>query len=258
MRLKGKTALVTGGAQGLGAAVGKRFIAEGASVLLVDLKGARGRAAARKLGRRARFFEADLRDPAACRDAVREAVRAFRRLDILVNAAATSQRATLEKFTPELFDAQFQIIVRAPLLLSQAALPHLKKRKGVIINIGSVNAFSGHADLLCYAAAKGALNTASRNMGNALVRARVRVHCLNVGWMETEGEHAVMRSMGHPKGFLKKQGRKMPVGRLIKPGEVAEVVALLSSDKAAVFSGAVMELEQYPTGGLIDFTKYAF
>ena len=255
MRLKGKAALVTGGAQGLGAAIARRFIREGASVMIVDRQEARGRKLARSLGRRARFGKADLRSPADCREVVRSATRAFRRLDILVNAAAVSQRATLEQFTPELFDEQVQIILRAPLLLSQAAVSQLKKRRGVILNIGSVNAHVGHVDLLCYAAAKGALMTASRTMANALKDARVRVHCLNVGWMDTEGERAMMRSLGHPKNHLERKGKKLPAGRLIKPAEVAEVCALLASDETAVFSGAVIELEQSPTGTLHDHSK---
>ena len=252
MRLKGKAALVTGGAQGLGAAIARRFIREGASVTIVDRQEARGRKLVRRLGRRARFGKADLRKPEDCREVVRSAIRVFRRLDILVNGAAVSQRATLEQITPELFDEQFQVIVRAPLPLARAAVSQLKKHRGVILNIGSVNAYVGHSDLLCYASAKGALMTASRNMGNALKNARVRVHCLNVGWMDTEGERAMMRSLGHPKDHLKRKGRKLPAGRLIRP---AEICALLASDETSVFSGSVIDLEQSPIGTLHDPTK---
>ena len=255
MKLRGKVAIVTGGARGLGAAIATRFIREGASVMVVDRQEARGRKLVRRLWRRARFGKADLREPEDCREVVRSTVRAFRRLDILVNGAAVSQRATLETFTPELFDEQFQVIVRAPLLLAQAAVSQLKKRKGVILNIGSVNGHVGHDDLLCYAAAKGALMTASRNLGNGLKDARVRVHCLNVGWMDTEGERAMMRSLGYPKDHLKRKGKKLPAGRLIKPAEVAEICALLASNETSVFSGIVIDLEQSPIGTLFDPTK---
>ena len=86
----------------------------------------------------------------------------------------------MRDFTPELFDRQFHINLRAPLLLAQAALPSLKERKGVIVNIGSVNAYMGWPRLLVYAASEGARSqTASKNLANALKYARVRVHCLN-------------------------------------------------------------------------------
>jgi NAD(P)-dependent dehydrogenase (short-subunit alcohol dehydrogenase family) len=171
-------------------------------------------------------------------------------LDILVNNAADSERATLDRVTSELFDRQFHIIVRAPLLLAQAALASLTARQGVIVNIGSVNARVGWPDLLVYAAAKGALVTASKNLANALKYARVRVHCVNPGWIDTEGERAMMTRLGHPPDYLDRQGATFPLGRVLRPEEVAEAVAFLVSPAANAFSGTLVDLEQFPLGGM--------
>jgi NAD(P)-dependent dehydrogenase (short-subunit alcohol dehydrogenase family) len=117
-----------------------------------------------------------------------------------------------------------------------------------VVNIGSVNAYMGEARLLVYAASKGALETASRNLAHALKHARVRVVCLNVGWMDTEGERAIMAKLGHPPDFMEKEGRRWPLGRQLKPEEVAQACLFFASPEAAAFSGAVVELEQFPVG----------
>lgn len=245
-----KVALVTGSCIGLGAAIAERLAADGARVVVSGYPVERGQALAARLPNRAVFIPADLRKADETSALARKAVEICGGLDILVNNAAVSDRATLDRITPELFDTQFHIIARAPILLAQAALPSLKARQGVIINIGSVNAAIGWPDLLTYAAAKGALVTASRNMANALQHARVRVYCLNPGWIDTEGERNLMARMGHPADFLDREGEKFPLKRLMKPEEVAEVVAFFASDKAAAFSGTVVELEQFPLGCL--------
>lgn len=240
--LAGKSALVTGSTQGLGAAIAERFASEGARVVLT------GRSR-RKGGRlRGAFHAADLESAEDCR----ALARAAGPIDILVNSAAATDRSTLEDLTPELLDRQFRVNVRAPLLLAQAALPALKKRRGVIINIGSVNAYIGWPNLLGYAATKGALMTASRNLANALKYSRVRVYCLNLGWTDTDGERATLKKLGLPARFLKETGKRWPIGRLIRAAEVAEVCLFLASSKAEAFSGCVIDLEQFPIGSLHD------
>ena len=250
MTFQGKVALVTGSCIGLGAAIARRLAADGARVVVTGYPIERGKALAAELPNGSLFLPADLRNAAETSALAKKTVELCGGLDILVNNAAVSDRASLEKLTPELFDTQFHIIVRAPILLAQAALPSLKARGGVIVNIASVNAAVGWPDLLIYSAAKGALVTASKNLANALQHARVRVYCLNPGWIDTEGERALMAKMGHAPDFLDQEGKKFPLGRLMKPEEVAEVVGFFASGKAAAFSGAVIELEQFPLGCL--------
>jgi NAD(P)-dependent dehydrogenase (short-subunit alcohol dehydrogenase family) len=246
--LEGKVAVITGGTQGIGAAVGTLFAAEGARVVLGGRQRTKGEALARTLG--ALYRETDLARVDDCRGLVDAALRAHDGIDILVNCAADTSRSTLDDFTPEFFERQFAVNVRAPLLLAQRAAPSLRKRRGVIINIGSVNSFMGEPKLLVYSATKGALQTASRNLANALKFDRVRVYCLNLGWVDTEGERAILATLGHPPDFIDRQGTRWPLERPLKPAEVAEVCHFLASDKAAPFSGTVLELEQFPTGAL--------
>jgi NAD(P)-dependent dehydrogenase (short-subunit alcohol dehydrogenase family) len=249
-QLDGKVAVVTGSCIGLGAAIATALAGEGARVVVTGIPAEKGRALAAKLGNGSVFVEADLRDVAATRGIVTTALQKFGGVDILVNNAAISERATLEDFTPEQFDAVMHINLRSVLLLSQAALPSLKERAGVILNVASVNADVGWPNLLIYAASKAGIVTASKNMANALKYARVRVHCIKPGWIDTEGERSMMKKLGHPDDFLDQEGKRFPVGRIMKPSEVADAVLFLVSPKASVFSGCVVDLEQFPLGCL--------
>jgi NAD(P)-dependent dehydrogenase (short-subunit alcohol dehydrogenase family) len=253
--LAGKVAVVTGSTRGLGAAIARRLAADGADVALSGRSrtdGERLAAEIRKSGVRAVFCAGDLARPDACRALVRAALDELGGVDILVHSAALTSRSSLENFTPEQFDAQFHLNVRAPLLLAQAALASLTRRRGVIVNIGSVNAYMGWPNLLVYSATKAALMNASRNLANALKYARVRVFCLNPGWIDTEGERQVLAQEGLPADFLDTYGKRWPMGRVLRPSEIAEMVAFLASEKAAAFSGAVIDLEQFPVGTLGD------
>jgi NAD(P)-dependent dehydrogenase (short-subunit alcohol dehydrogenase family) len=248
--LDGKVALVTGSAIGLGAAIAAVLAREGARLVITGMPEDRGRALAATLGGGSCFIPADFRDVEATKRLAAETLAACGGLDILVNNAAVNVRATLDTFTAEQFDDMMHVNVRAPLLLAQAFLPSLVERTGAIVNIGSVNAHVGWQNLLVYAASKAALVGASRNMANALKYARVRVHCINPGWVDTEGERAAMRRLGHPDDFLDREGTALPMGRLIAPEEIAEAVLFFVSEKSAAFSGTVIDLEQYPLGCL--------
>jgi len=246
--LDGKVAVISGGTQGIGAAVARLFVAEGARVVIGGRSRTKGEALARELG--AVYRQTDLARAEDCRALVDAALRAHDGVDVLVNCAADTSRSTVDDFTPEFFDRQFAVNLRAPLLLAQRAMRSLRSRRGVVINIGSVNAFMGEPELLVYAATKGALQTASRNLAHSLKFDRVRVYCLNLGWVDTEGERAILAKLGHPSDFIDRQGTRWPLGRPLKPSEVADVCLFLASDKAAPFSGTVIELEQFPTGAL--------
>jgi NAD(P)-dependent dehydrogenase (short-subunit alcohol dehydrogenase family) len=248
--LAGKVAVVTGSTQGLGAAIATLYVKEGAKVVLTGRSAADGKAVAKRLGRNAIFEETDLVRVDDCQRLIDVALKRFGKVDILVNNAVDATRATVDDVTPEIFDGIFALNLRAPLLLAHHAIKSLRKGRGVIINIGSINAFMGEPRLLVYAASKGALVTASRSLANYLKFDRVRVYCVNCGWMDTEGERAMMKHLGHPPDFIDRAGKGWPLGRILKPSEVAEVVLFLASERAAPFSGQVIELEQFPTGTL--------
>jgi NAD(P)-dependent dehydrogenase (short-subunit alcohol dehydrogenase family) len=250
--LEDKVALVTGSTQGLGAGIAHRFAEEGAKVVICGRSTEKGERVAAELverGHEAQFIQVDLSELSSLAKLVGGTLERFGRLDVLVNSAADTGRSSLASMTEELFDYQMNLNVRAPLFLAKYALPSLKEAHGVIINIGSVNAYLGLPKLLVYSSTKGALMTASRNLANALAYERVRVHCLNVGWMDTEGEREVQTQEGNPPDFVDEAGKDMPMGRLLLPKDIAEVCLLLASNRAQAFSGAVIDLEQYPVGG---------
>ena len=249
-QLEGKVAVISGSTYGLGATIAEFYVREGAKVVVSGRSKAQGDALVKKLGEHAIYQETDLGNVESCKALIDAGVKAFGGIDILVNCAADSSRSTVDTFTPEHFERQYNINLRAPLLLAQYALPSLRKRQGVILNIGSINAYMGEPSLLIYASTKGALQNASRNLANYLKFDRVRVYCLNVGWMDSEGERQMMAKLGYPPNFIDETSKAWPLGRILKPSEVAEVCLFVVSDKAAAFSGTVIELEQYPTGPL--------
>ena len=191
-QFRGRVALITGSTQGLGAGIAKRFAERGAQIALTGRSEDQGRqvlASLEQIGAEAAFFRADLADAASCAALVDAVLERFGRIDTLINSAADTRRSTLPTFTEELFDYQFALNVKAPLLLAQRAFPSLKEHGGVVINIGSVNAYMGDQELLIYSATKGALMTASRNLANALQRdASASTASMWAGWTRKGSE----------------------------------------------------------------------
>jgi NAD(P)-dependent dehydrogenase (short-subunit alcohol dehydrogenase family) len=258
MRLNDKAIIVTGSTTGIGLAIAQRCVAEGARVLFHGLEEDLGQAAAARLGPRTLFAGGDLADPATPRKLVDAAIGAFGKLDALVNNAAAIIRADIFNTTVELFDRIMAINVRAPFLMIQAALPHLKKTRGCVLNIGSINAYCGEEPLLPYSISKGALMTLTRNLGDALHAGAssggpdtaVRVNQFNVGWVLTESERKTKIVDGLPPDWPEKLPRSQaPSGRIQKPEEIAAHAAFWLSDESRPISGCVLDLEQYPVIG---------
>ncbi|HYE20615.1 MAG TPA: SDR family oxidoreductase [Tepidisphaeraceae bacterium] len=252
MRLKEKVIIVTGSTTGIGEAVARRCVAEGARVLVHGLERDLGEAVARELGDAARLHLNDLSEADAATDLIRAALAAFGgRIDGLVNNAAWIPRANLDKTDATLFDRTMAINVRAPLLLIKAALPALAAARGSVVNIGSINAYCGEPNLLPYSLSKGALMTLTRNLGDALHRDHgVRVNQINPGWIGSANEHRVQTAMGKPADWVQRLPKEFaPSGDIIPPEVIAAAVAYWLSDESRPISGTVMEMEQYPVIG---------
>ena len=166
-----------------------------------------GEALVAELAGRAALHVDDIADPAAPARMVAAAIKAFGKLDALVNNAATVERSNLANTDAALFDEMMAINVRAPLLLIQAASPHLKQTKGCVLNIGSINGYCGEANLLAYSISKGGLMTLSRNLADALGRDGVRVNHFNVGWVLTPNEYHVKIADGLPADWPERVDR---------------------------------------------------
>ncbi len=250
MRLKDKVIIVTGGTSGIGQAIAERCVAEGARVLVHGIVREDGEAVVKKLGAAAALHLDDLGDPASAGRIVSAAVAAFGRVDAIVNNAAIVARANLESTSAEFFDRMMAVNVRGPLLLIQAAFPQLKANQGCVLNIGSINAYSGQPNLLDYSISKGAMMTMSRNLANAHCADRVRVNHLNVGWVLTAREYAHQIEHGMAADWPETVSSQFaPSGRLMNPEEVATAAVYWLGDESRPVSGAVVELEQYSVIG---------
>jgi NAD(P)-dependent dehydrogenase (short-subunit alcohol dehydrogenase family) len=250
MRLKDKVIIVTGGTSGIGQAIAERAVAEGARVLVHGIDRTDGEAVVNQLGAHAALHLDDLLDPASPARIAAAAVAAFGRIDAVVNNAAIVARSNLGTTTPEFFDQMMAVNARAPLLLIQSAFPQLKANEGCVLNIGSINAHSGQANLLDYSLSKGALQTLSRNLANAHAADRVRVNHLNVGWVLTAREYAHQIEHGMAKDWPQNVPEQFaPSGRLIMPEEVAAAAVYWLGDESRPVSGAVVDFEQFSVIG---------
>lgn len=255
-RLAGKVALITGATGGIGAGIALEFGLQGAHVLVHGRNPEEEERSLRALveggvpPERLAYRSAELLDVAACRALPGTAATRFGGLDILVNNAGDFRRGTIETATVELWDQQMGVNVRAPFLLTQAAIPLLHARGGgSIINIGSINAYVGQPDLLAYSASKGALTTLTRNVAQQINRYRIRVNQINPGWTLTETEDHTQRLMTGRAGWLEQAITTRPFGRLLLPRDIALAALYFASDESAMVTGSVFDLEQFPVIG---------
>ena len=254
--IENKVAVVTGGTQGLGAAIAREFARAGASgIVIVGRDRDKGEAVARRIGDEAgsdvRMVAADLADLDQVRSIMPQTDEAFGRADILVNAAGLTDRGNLLNTTPELFDRMFAVNVRAPFFLMQDAA-RIMIREGIegrIVNIGSTSERAGQPFLAPYSASKGALATLTRNAGYALMRNRIHVNQLDIGWMASDHERKIqLEETGDPDWETKARER-LPFGRLLEPEEVARAVLWMASDDSGMLTGAVIHYDQSVWGG---------
>lgn len=247
-----KIAIVTGSTQGLGEAIARHLIDEAMIGGLVICgrnaeSGSRLASEFAKSGCPTEFVRADLSLIEDCQCVIETARRVFGRIDYLVNSAATSERGTILDSTPELFDRIVALNVRAPFFLMQGALRLMleKKIQGSIVNIISMSSYGGQPFLTPYSMSKGAMVTLTKNVAQSVVKNRIRVNGLNLGWMDTPGEDTIQKRFHNATAdWLAQAEEAQPFGRLIKPQEAAQAVAFLLSDRSGLMTGSIVDCDQ--------------
>ena len=254
-RLDGKVALVTGATQGVGAAIADLAARSGvAGLLLTGRDPVRGAAVAeriRALGPETHFVPADLVAPDAPGRIVTECLDRYGRIDLLVNAAGLTDRASFLDADLDVWTKLFDVNARAPFFLMQAAIRAMRERgqSGTIVNILSMNAHCGTPALAVYSATKGALATLTRNAAHAHRADRIRVNGINMGWVPTDGEMKMQaETLGQGAGWLEAANASQPFGRLVSVEEVANLALFLLSDASGPMTGALIDQEQWVVG----------
>ena len=249
--LENKILVVTGGTQGIGGGIARAAVREGATVLVTGRRREVGEAFAKDAG--VMYLQADMADAREARAGVDAAVKAHGRIDCLVNAAGLTTRGSVTETSPELFDQHVAINLRGPFFAMQAAIQDMLARKspGTIVNILTTSMHCGQPFLAAYSATKAGLATATKNAANTHRWDRIRVNGLNIGWADTEGEDAIQRQFhGAQDGWVEEASKKVPMGKLSQPDEIADFVVFLLSDRSGVVTGSIIDWDQNVIGAV--------
>ncbi|WP_337997023.1 SDR family oxidoreductase [Oleispirillum naphthae] len=247
MRLKDKTALITGAAQGLGAAIARRFAEEGARVLVCDVNAETGEATVRAIaaaGGSAAFQSLDVTDEASWAAAIAAALARFGRLDVLVNNAGINIREPIEEMKAENLDKMLAVNVKGPFLGIKHAIPVLRKGGGgAIINMSSICGLVGHKYTTeAYTITKGALTLMTRTVGVRYAKDNIRCNSIHPSTVDTPLVQVLFQD---PQKKAERLG-EVPLGRLATEADVANAALYLASDEGAFLNGVALPVD----GGL--------
>ncbi|MDX1874616.1 3-oxoacyl-ACP reductase FabG [Mycolicibacterium sp. 120266] len=240
--LDGRTAVITGGAQGIGYAIAQRFVAEGARVVLGDLDPEATEAAVATLGGStvAHAVRADVTDAAAVQALVDAAVETFGGLDIMVNNAGITRDATMRKMTEEQFDQVIDVHLKGCWNGTRLAANIMREAKsGAIINISSISGKVGLVGQTNYSAAKAGIVGLTKAAAKEVAHLGVRINAIQPGLIRSAMTEAM------PQRIWDQKLAEIPMGRAAEPSEVASVATFLASDMSSYMTGCVLEV----TGG---------
>jgi NAD(P)-dependent dehydrogenase (short-subunit alcohol dehydrogenase family) len=261
MRLKGRVAVVTGGARGIGEGIARCIAEDGARVAILDLDGDEAARCAQELGAEHVGFAADVSDEGTAAVAMEEAVRHCGRMDFLINNAGGGNRKAATAFGPpftgvaqEGWDEQMVLNLRTAFASTKTAIPYLKQRdQGVIVNIASIAGLLPSPTMPAYGAAKAAMISLTRTLAVELAPDDIRVHAICPGLLYTRAWRVlstnIQKSSPQHAGkdpydvFLEIVRRQTPLGREQTPEDVGRLTAFLCSDEARNLTGQVMTLD---------------
>ncbi len=243
MRLKDKTAIVTGAGSGFGKGIAMRFAKEGARVGVIDINAEAAREVASQIGNSAFAMEADVSIDGDVSRMVQEALDRWGQLDILVNNAGTTHRnQPMTEVTEEEYERIFAVNVKSVYLSARHVVPVMKKQGfGVILNVASTAGVRPRPGLVWYNTSKGAMMTATKAMAIELAGEKIRVNAINPVAGETGMLHLFMGEDTPEKRaqFIS----SIPLGRLSLPEDIANAALFLCSDEAEMITGLCMEVD---------------
>ncbi len=244
--LIGKTAVITGGASGIGLAIATAFARQGATVSIIDQNDSGARAAAEEIGTAATAFACDVSDGESVRKTF-AAIFARGRVDILVNNAGVAHVGTVTSTSEEDFDRIVRINVRGVYLCTRAVVEHMKAQGGgVILNMASIAAIAGLPDRFGYSTSKGAVLAMTFSVARDYIDENIRCNAISPARVHTPFVDGFVAKNypGHEAEMMEKLGRAQPMGRMAQPEEVASLAMWLCSDAASFVTGV-----NYPLDG---------
>ncbi len=254
---KGKVAVITGGAMGIGEATARRFADLGADIAILDRDRAAGENAAQDLGangKSVKFYECDVAVPAQVESAMNSAAAAFGGIDVLVSNAGIQRYGDVVGTSEDLWDEVMAVNLKGCFHAAKYAVPHLKKRaSGAIVVVGSVQCFSAVGNSAAYVTAKHALLGLVRAMSLDYASHNIRVNCVCPGAIDTPMLRWAASLGPNPEKVLATCDRMHPLGRVGQPEEVANAIAFLASDWASFITGTALMVDGgmlVPTGGM--------
>ena len=243
MRLEGKTAIVTGGASGFGAGIVRKFITEGARVMIADINGEGAEALAGELGQQSVARRVDVAEGPSVAQMMQSAIKEFSRVDIVVNnAGVTHLPNALEDISEADFDRVLTINAKSVYLSARHIISHMKENKGgVILNVASTAGVSPRPRLSWYNASKGWMITATKSMAVELAPFGIRVNAIN----PVAGETPLLQSfMGEDTPEIRARFLStIPLGRFSQPEDMGNAACFLCSDEASMITGVAMEVD---------------
>lgn len=235
MLLESKIALITGGAQGIGAGIAKRFADEGAHVIITDVNAAAGSKTQQILGERVDFLKMDVSNPDDVAGRVEEIAQKHGKIDILVNNAGINIDKLLLRMTKEDWDRVIAVNLTGAFLVTKAVMRYMiKQRYGKIINITSVVGLIGNAGQTNYAASKAGVIAFTKSCAKELAGRNITVNAIAPGFIETD------MTKGIPEGIRENYLKSIPLGRAGQTEDVANLALFLSSDGSSYITGQVI------------------